>query len=83
MRSGLVVLTPGESVGVHSTADFEEVLVLFEGIGEMVTAGGPTLKLQAGMVAYCPPETEHDVINVGSGSLRYLYLVARAESLSE
>ncbi len=79
MHSGLVVLSPGTSVGIHNTKNYEEVLVVFTGEGEMITTGGPTLILKAGTVAYCPPRTEHNVINIGKGLLRYLYVVANAE----
>jgi quercetin dioxygenase-like cupin family protein len=79
MRSGQVVLTPGESIGKHNTEAYEELLVVFEGEGEMQITGGPTLPLKAGSVAYCPPRTEHDVLNTGAGRMRYLYVVAIAE----
>jgi mannose-6-phosphate isomerase-like protein (cupin superfamily) len=79
MHSGLVVLSPGTSVGIHNTENYEEVLVVFEGEGEMVATGGPILSLKAGTVAYCPPRTEHNVFNVGESPLRYLYVVANAE----
>jgi len=34
--------------------------------------------LEAGMAAYCPPQTEHDVFNTGTGTLRYVHVVADA-----
>lgn len=88
MRSGLVVLAPGESVGRHNTECYEEVLVVLAGSGELRfpnagQAGAPSLpavELRADVVAYCPPQTEHDVINTGSEPLRYLFIVARAVS---
>ncbi|MDD8025482.1 MAG: cupin domain-containing protein [Acidobacteriota bacterium] len=76
MRSGLVVLKPGASIGRHNTDQYEELIVVFEGRGEMRITGGPVLKLESGMAAYCPPRTEHDVFNVGTTQLRYLYIVA-------
>jgi mannose-6-phosphate isomerase-like protein (cupin superfamily) len=76
IRSGYVVLAPGESVGKHGTGDYEEVVVVFEGEGKMTITGAPELKLGAGSVAYCPPQTEHDVTNTGRHPLRYLYVVA-------
>ena len=79
MRSGLVVLASGESVGKHTTGTFEEILVVFEGKGKMQITDGPTLLFEAGSVAYCPPHTEHDVINTGPGRLRYLYIVAMTQ----
>ncbi|KPK80956.1 MAG: hypothetical protein AMS25_08185 [Gemmatimonas sp. SM23_52] len=79
MRSGQVVLASGESIGKHNTEAYEELLVVFEGEGVMQITGGPTLSLRAGSVAYCPPRTEHDVLNTGAGRMRYLYVVAIAE----
>ena len=79
LRAGLVVLAPGESVGVHSTERYEEILIVFEGLGELLITDGPTLSLTAGALAYCPPRTEHNVFNCGETPLRYLYIVANAE----
>jgi quercetin dioxygenase-like cupin family protein len=76
MRSGCMVLDPGKSVGKHSTGGYEEVVVVFEGRGKMTITGGPELILGRGSVAYCPPQTEHNVTNTGSRRLRYLYVVA-------
>jgi len=79
MHSGLVVLDPGKSVGKHNTKNYEEVLVILEGGGEMMITDGPTLQLKAGSIAYCPPRMEHDVICTGSVKLKYVYVVANAE----
>ena len=78
MRSGLVVLQPSQSVGRHSTGSFEEIIVILEGEGEMTFSDGLVMRLEANMVGYCPPETEHDVHNCGDRAMRYLYIVARA-----
>ena len=79
MHAGLVVLEPGESVGIHNTENYEEVLVVLEGVGKMVITDGPELTLQTSTMAYCPPRTEHNVTNTGSGALRYIYVVSNAE----
>lgn len=79
MRSGLMVLAPSKSVGKHSTHTYEEAVIVLAGTGEMRITGGPTFKLKPYCVAYCPPRTEHDVINTGSETLRYIWLVARAQ----
>ena len=76
MRSGYVVLEPGHSVGKHSTAHHEEVLVVLEGEGEMLFHDGTKLELKGRTALYCPPETEHDVRNSGRTNLRYVYIVA-------
>ena len=77
MHAGLVVLLPSKSVGKHSTDAYEEALVIFSGSGEMTTRVGGRLMLKPNSVAYCPPYTEHDVINTGSQPLRYVYIVAK------
>ncbi len=79
MHSGLVILDPGKSVGTHNTEKYEEVLLVLEGEGEMVITNGPILKLRGSTLAYCPPRTEHNVVNTGKGRLRYVYIVANAE----
>ena len=77
MHSSLVVLLPSKSVGKHSTEHYEEALIVLAGSGEMRITGGETLQLKPNTVAYCPPNTEHDVINTSSQPLRYLYIVAK------
>jgi len=77
MRSGLVVLSPGSSVGLHNTENFEEIVVVLEGEGKMLVTGQNSVPIGAGVAVYCPPETEHDVVNTGSDSLRYVYVVAK------
>jgi len=78
MKSGYVVLEPGRSVGKHSTEHHEELLVVLEGQGEMIFHDGSKLEIKARTALYCPPETEHNVTNTGSGTLRYVYVVASA-----
>jgi quercetin dioxygenase-like cupin family protein/predicted enzyme related to lactoylglutathione lyase len=78
MKSGLVVLAPGKSVGKHSTEDHEEIVIVLEGTGQMVLSDGTKLDIGPNATAYSPPGTEHDVINTGSGDLRYVYVVSAA-----
>jgi mannose-6-phosphate isomerase-like protein (cupin superfamily) len=78
MRSGLVVLQPGESVGKHNTGVYEEIVVALEGEGEMLFGDGGTMRLSTNIVAYCPPHTEHDVRNCSGTVMRYIYIVARS-----
>ncbi len=79
MRSGLVILSPGSSVGVHNTGDHEELIIVFEGQGDLQISGQDSLAISAGVAAYCPPDTEHDVVNTGASPLRYIYVVARTK----
>jgi quercetin dioxygenase-like cupin family protein len=77
LRSGLVTLEPGTSVGLHNTGENEEMLVPLEGEGELRITGQPPIALRPGLVTYAPPHTEHDVVNTGQGRLRYIFIVAR------
>jgi mannose-6-phosphate isomerase-like protein (cupin superfamily) len=79
MRSGLVTLAPGKAVGKHNTEKFEELVVILEGNGVMLLSDGDTLHFSKGDAAYCPYHTEHDVLNTGSDTLRYIYIVAEAK----
>lgn len=78
MRSGSMVLLPGHSVGKHSTGENEEAIVVLAGTGEMRMSDGSALPLDRHSVAYCPPATEHDVVNTSAEPLRYVYVVASA-----
>jgi mannose-6-phosphate isomerase-like protein (cupin superfamily) len=78
MHSGLVTLMPSQSVGRHSTENYEEALIILAGVGEMRIDGGQVMQLKPMVLAYCPPDTEHDVFNTGTEPLRYIYIVAKA-----
>jgi len=78
MRSGCVKLLPGESIGMHSTGENEEMLVTLSGSGELCSPGMDPLPMHSGCVLYNPPHTPHDVINTGDQPLRYIYIVAKA-----
>ena len=76
MKSGFVSLKPDETVGVHSTDNKEELIIVIEGEGEMVFEGYDSVRLARGITAYCPPYTTHNVINTGDKMLRYIYVVS-------
>jgi mannose-6-phosphate isomerase-like protein (cupin superfamily) len=80
LRSGLVLLSNGKSVGKHSTENFEELIVVLEGRGQVKINGKKPFEIKSGFAVYCPPETEHNVINTGSAPLRYLYIVAKVKN---
>ncbi len=76
LRSGAVALQPGKTVGKHTTGDHEELIVVLEGEGVLLLNEDLELPFTVGTVAYCPPDTQHDVKNTGSSVLRYVYVVA-------
>jgi quercetin dioxygenase-like cupin family protein len=76
LKSGMVALPAGESVGAHNTGEREELVYVLTGTGEFRTGNGDVLPMAVGSAVYCPPNTEHDVFNTGSDELRYLYVTA-------
>ena len=75
LRSGRVVLKPGEHMHRHSTGAHEELLVFLQGRAQ-VLVGSETLEVAAGQVLYIPPQTDHELHNEGPDELRYIYTVA-------
>ncbi len=78
MRSGLVVLKPGESIGKHTTSNNEELIVVLQGEGTAHINGKDPFSFNTSTAMYIPPETEHDITNTGKQALRYVYVVAKA-----
>jgi len=76
MRSGKVCLAPGQACGQHSTKDREELLVFLSGRGELIIAEKERFQVGEGKVCYVPRQTDHDVRNLGSEPLVYVYCVA-------
>lgn len=78
MRSGKVVLQPGESVGKHSTEGKEELVIILDGEGQFLYGDHHSLRFNSNAVLYCPPMTEHNILNTGSTPLQYIYVVSKA-----
>lgn len=76
MRSGRVYLPPGQACGQHSTGNKEEVLVFLAGHGELLISENDSFQVGKGKVSYIPPNTGHDVKNIGTEPLVYIYCVA-------
>lgn len=79
MRSGRVFLPPGQACGRHSTETYEELLVFLSGQGLLLIGEERRLEVGEGKVAYIPPDTVHNVENMGAEPLAYIYCVAPAE----
>ncbi|MBI4706440.1 MAG: cupin domain-containing protein [Candidatus Omnitrophica bacterium] len=75
LRSGLVVLKPGELVGEHSTENKEEILIVLSGCGYFYY-GKKTIILKENTFLYVPERTTHNVKNAGQKPLKYVYITA-------
>ena len=75
-HSGLVTLQPDESAGIHNTQNYEEMIIVLEGEGQLIINKG-YFQLKYGLVAYCPPHTEHNVKNTGIKPMKYIYIAVK------
>jgi mannose-6-phosphate isomerase-like protein (cupin superfamily) len=77
LKSGLVTLSPGASVGEHSTDAKEEIIVFLEGTRVRVTHGEQgSFEVSKNTVVYMPAFTRHNVHNVGTERALYVYVTA-------
>ncbi len=79
LRSGFVALAAGEAGHSHSTDEYEEMLVILSGSGELVTEAHGNFPVTPHSIAYVPPHTTHFVRNTGTEILQYLYIVTIVE----
>jgi mannose-6-phosphate isomerase-like protein (cupin superfamily) len=90
IKSGRVLLAPGEAVGAHTTHDREEVLVVLSGTATLIIygicgkndeggedpAGEARAVVPAGSLQFIPRDTRHDVRNETAEPLEYVYVVS-------
>jgi mannose-6-phosphate isomerase-like protein (cupin superfamily) len=77
--SGVVTLEPYKSGHIHSTEVYEEMIVVFNGQGQVKITNGKTLDLEFGNIAFIPPKTEHQVLNTGNTNLKYIYIATKSK----
>ncbi|HEY4754930.1 MAG TPA: hypothetical protein VIH28_02635 [Ignavibacteriaceae bacterium] len=53
------------------------MIIVLNDSGEMSFVHAKTLGMEDGFILYCPPCTEHDVINTGKKLLKYIYVAAK------
>jgi len=77
IKSGHVILKPGENVGEHVTEAKEEVIIVLKGKA-MILCGNDDEPIVAceRSVVYVPPDTAHDVKNIGGDILEYIYVTS-------
>jgi len=76
LRSGYLVLKPGESVGQHNSGPSEEVILVINGSGLVYYGKKSSLKIKKSSFVYIPSQVPHNVINTGKDLLKYIYTAA-------
>jgi len=79
IKAGHVILKKGEEIEEHSTNDKEEALVVLKGKGRLVINKKENLDFEDSAVLYVPPETIHNVKNIGKGILEYIFITSNAK----
>jgi mannose-6-phosphate isomerase-like protein (cupin superfamily) len=75
LRSGYVILKPGDSVGAHRTDGREEMLIMLEGTAR-IECEHEILETSGQSVAYIPKNCLHNVTNTSQqADLKYIYVV--------
>jgi mannose-6-phosphate isomerase-like protein (cupin superfamily) len=72
-------LSPGVSLGWHTTGRDEESLVVLRGQGEALFEGFTKRPFVAPASLYMPPAARHNVTNTGRGVLEYVYIAAPSQ----
>ncbi len=78
LKSGRVLLEPGESVGEHITEKREEIIIVLKGTAS-ISAKGKTIQAREGEVFFVPEATLHNVFNNSENPLEYIYVVSLFE----
>lgn len=78
LKSGRVILKPGEEVGLHKTEDKEEIIVCIKGNPTLVM-DNDTLTLNPGETAYVKEEKQHNMVNNTDKEVEYVYIVTLFE----
>ncbi len=80
LKSGYVILKPGDSIGAHQTDGREEMLIILKGAAriecesEIVEASGQS-------IVYIPKHSLHNVTNTSQqADLKYIYVVTPVDS---
>jgi len=76
--SGFVTIAPNVSGELHSTEDYEEVIIVLEGEGEVRIKNGDILRISEGNATYISPEHFHQVFNIGDVPLKYVYIATKS-----
>lgn len=75
LKSGRVVLDPGEEVGEHVTENKEEIIIVIKGTATIIREDVSTVTNQ-GEICYIKEGVKHNVKNESDSELEYVYIVS-------
>ncbi len=77
--SGVVTLLPDSAGKVHSTKNYEEMIIPLKGKGIVKFNKHQARSLTYGQIALIPPLTEHQIVNTGKDVLKYIYVATKVK----
>ena len=82
LKSGRVILAPGEEIGEHITENREELIVVLRGSAIIENENDP-VELTAGQTHFISEGVRHNVKNQSKEELEYLYIVSLFSNSTE
>jgi len=76
LSSGVVHLNEGEEIGLHSTEEGEEIVVILSGKGT-VMVNNEEFPISADDILYFGPQTEHNIKARKKGRIHYVYIYSK------
>ena len=74
LKSGRILLSPGEEIGRHVTHDREEFLIILRGTA-ILRKDDKEIKLNTGETYYIAENVAHNILNTSNKELEYIYVV--------
>lgn len=74
IKTGLVVLKPGQEIGKHKTNQKEEIIIILKG-SALVSIENEKKIVQSNYLTYIPEGKLHNIKNTSNEILKYIYLV--------
>lgn len=75
LKSGRVILQPGEQIGEHVTDKREELIVILKGTATLIKSN-EQVTLSQGQAHYIQENIKHNIINNSKETLEYIYTVS-------
>jgi mannose-6-phosphate isomerase-like protein (cupin superfamily) len=81
LKSGRVILKPGEDVGAHVTDNREEIILVLKGMATIMVLGKESV-VTSGNHYYIGPNIVHNIKNNTDSDLEYVYVVALFDGIN-
>jgi len=74
IKAGYVILKKGEEIGEHVTKNREEIIIILDGVAK-ITVESENKEIRKNHLIFIPANKKHNLINIYSKVLKYIYIV--------